>query len=313
MQADSAAHPRRDLVPVEQAHAISEAVRRPWAEGGPQMARTREIHVPTPHGPVRLRVYTPRAARPGPALLYVHGGGWVLFSLDTHDRLMREYAERAGLTVIGVDYTRAPEALPAGHRGDRRRDRLAGRPRRRTGGGSRPAVHRRRLGRRQPVGGRLPDAARARRRAAGRHGPELRRVRRQSVSRLDRQVRRRRIPAVDPADGVVLLELPARRRRSAGSAHQPGARGPARPAAGLHGHHRTRPAARHQPGHGRAPARSRRGRAGEGLSGHGAQFSGGGIAGAGQRGRLRRYRGLVARGAAAGCGGGGDPYGEHQP
>ncbi|MFQ6710059.1 hypothetical protein OMF51_07780 [Bordetella pertussis] len=65
MQADSAAHPRRDLVPVEQAHAISEAVRRPWAEGGPQMARTREIHVPTPHGPVRLRVYTPRAARPG--------------------------------------------------------------------------------------------------------------------------------------------------------------------------------------------------------------------------------------------------------
>ncbi|AWP82963.1 alpha/beta hydrolase [Bordetella bronchiseptica] len=110
MQADSAAHPRRDLVPVEQARAISEAVRRPWAEGGPQMARTREIHAPTPHGPVRLRVYTPRAARPGPALLYVHGGGWVLFSLDTHDRLMREYAERAGLTVIGVDYTRAPEA-----------------------------------------------------------------------------------------------------------------------------------------------------------------------------------------------------------
>nr|WP_230457549.1 alpha/beta hydrolase fold domain-containing protein [Bordetella pertussis] len=81
------------------------------------MARTREIHVPTPHGPVRLRVYTPRAARPGPALLYVHGGGWVL-QPGYARRLMREYAERAGLTVIGVDYTRAPEAR---YRGPSRR------------------------------------------------------------------------------------------------------------------------------------------------------------------------------------------------
>lgn len=294
---------------------------RHFRGGAPPVGRRRTANGPHPGNP---RAHAARAGTPagvhaarGPA-----GSGAAVCTWRRLGAVQPGYARPPD---AGVRRTRRPDrdrrrlhprargALPAGHRGDRRRDRLAGRPRRRTGGGSRPAVHRRRLGRRQPVGGRLPDAARARRRAAGRHGPELRRVRRQSVSRLDRQVRRRRIPAVDPADGVVLLELPARRRRSAGSAHQPGARGPARPAAGLHGHHRTRPAARHQPGHGRAPARSRRGRAGEGLSGHGAQFSGGGIAGAGQRGRLRRYRGLVARGAAAGCGGGGDPYGEHQP
>ncbi|KDC01984.1 hydrolase, alpha/beta domain protein [Bordetella bronchiseptica E010] len=87
-------------------------MRRPWAEGGPQMARTREIHAPTPHGPVRLRVYTPRAARPGPALLYVHGGGWVLFSLDTHDRLMREYPEIVGKAAAGTQNIMTLEILP---------------------------------------------------------------------------------------------------------------------------------------------------------------------------------------------------------
>src|SRR4029077_13102470 len=44
------------------------------------------------------------------ALIYLHGGGWALFSLDTHDRVMREYASRAGVMVIGVDYALSPEA-----------------------------------------------------------------------------------------------------------------------------------------------------------------------------------------------------------
>ena len=45
-----------------------------------------------------------------PALIYVHGGGFTLFSLDTHDRLMREYAARLGVLVVGVDYSLSPEA-----------------------------------------------------------------------------------------------------------------------------------------------------------------------------------------------------------
>jgi len=57
-----------------------------------------------------VRVHTPSAASRLPALVYLHGGGWVFFSIDTHDRLMRELAARAGRTVIGVDYARAPEA-----------------------------------------------------------------------------------------------------------------------------------------------------------------------------------------------------------
>lgn len=60
--------------------------------------------------PVRMRFYDPDPLPVKPALVYLHGGGWTLFSLDTHDRVMREYAARAGIVVIGVDYALSPEA-----------------------------------------------------------------------------------------------------------------------------------------------------------------------------------------------------------
>jgi acetyl esterase len=95
---------------LEEMRRIAEEVRAPWRQGGPTMARTTEQEVPTPHGPVRVRVYDPGVAPPAPALVYLHGGGWMLFSLDTHDRVMREYAARARVIVVGVDYALSPEA-----------------------------------------------------------------------------------------------------------------------------------------------------------------------------------------------------------
>lgn len=95
--------------PVE-ARWIAEEVRAPWARGGPQMKRTFERHLLVGDGTVRIRVHDPSGGNGNPALVYLHGGGWTLFSLDTHDRLMREYAARAGVTVVGVDYALAPEA-----------------------------------------------------------------------------------------------------------------------------------------------------------------------------------------------------------
>ena len=57
-----------------------------------------------------VRIYRPvDARRPGPALMYVHGGGWVVGSLDSHDAPCRELAARAGCTVVSVDYRLAPE------------------------------------------------------------------------------------------------------------------------------------------------------------------------------------------------------------
>lgn len=103
-------YPDLATLPVSEARRVCEAVRAPWVEGGPVIAKTFERTVPTSHGDVRIRVYDPQPGKPKPAFVYLHGGGWTIFSLDTHDRLMREYAQRAGMTVIGVDYALSPEA-----------------------------------------------------------------------------------------------------------------------------------------------------------------------------------------------------------
>lgn len=89
---------------------IAERSRLPWQKGVPTIASVQEVNADTEVGPVRLRIYHPTPGQIKPALIYMHGGGWALFSLDTHDRLMREYAARSGMVVVGVDYALAPEA-----------------------------------------------------------------------------------------------------------------------------------------------------------------------------------------------------------
>lgn len=52
-----------------------------------------------------------------PTLVWFHGGGWVIGSIDTHDALCRELAVRSGVVVVSVDYRLAPEhTFPAAHR-----------------------------------------------------------------------------------------------------------------------------------------------------------------------------------------------------
>ncbi|APZ98519.1 hypothetical protein BWQ93_08435 [Sphingopyxis sp. QXT-31] len=84
---------------------IAERVRQSWREAGPIMAESRNIAVDG----IRLRLHRPVADGALPVMLYLHGGGWTLFSIDTHDRLMREYAARAGIAVVGIDYSLSPE------------------------------------------------------------------------------------------------------------------------------------------------------------------------------------------------------------
>jgi acetyl esterase len=108
--ADYARFPSVDTLPPAEARNVIEQVRAPWRQGGPVMDRVFERTVPCAHGDFRVRFYDPGATSPKPALLYVHGGGWTFFSLDTHDRVMREYAARGELVVVGIDYALAPEA-----------------------------------------------------------------------------------------------------------------------------------------------------------------------------------------------------------
>jgi acetyl esterase len=63
-----------------------------------------------PGGPLTLRVYTPKdIARPAPALLYLHGGGFVIGSLDTHDAPCSLFAALGRCVVLALDYRLAPE------------------------------------------------------------------------------------------------------------------------------------------------------------------------------------------------------------
>jgi len=76
--------------------------------------QVQELQAPGPAGPIALRLYRPAGSAPAgtgplPALVYFHGGGWVVGDLDTHDTLCRELANRAECAVVAVDYRLAPE------------------------------------------------------------------------------------------------------------------------------------------------------------------------------------------------------------
>ncbi len=58
---------------------------------------------------IPIRIYTPLVPGSQGALVYFHGGGWVLGNLDSHDAVCRRLAGGAGITVISVGYRLAPE------------------------------------------------------------------------------------------------------------------------------------------------------------------------------------------------------------
>jgi acetyl esterase len=70
----------------------------------------RWITVPADVRDVRVRIVTPPdVTETLPAILYMHGGGWVLGNAHTHDRLVRELAVGTGAAVVFVEYDRSPE------------------------------------------------------------------------------------------------------------------------------------------------------------------------------------------------------------
>ena len=75
------------------------------------VARVENRSVPGPDGPVPVRIYWPQTAPPAPlpALVYFHGGGWVICDLDTHDPTCRAITNNVGCVVVSVDYRLAPE------------------------------------------------------------------------------------------------------------------------------------------------------------------------------------------------------------
>ncbi len=111
MEAEGAKHPPITLaLPLDEGRATTERLNIPLCEGGPAMAETRDAWLPVRGRRLLCRLNRPATATPLPVLVYLHGGGWVWNSIDTHDRLMREYAAGGACAVIGPDYALSPEA-----------------------------------------------------------------------------------------------------------------------------------------------------------------------------------------------------------
>ena len=81
---------------------------RPRANG-PQVAKVEDRNIPGPGGDLPVRIYTPEGGGPFPALVWFHGGGWVVGDLDTADATSRHLTVGAGCVVVSVDYRLAPE------------------------------------------------------------------------------------------------------------------------------------------------------------------------------------------------------------
>jgi acetyl esterase len=78
----------------------------------PPIGEMRDLTMPGPAGPISIRLYRARPGKAGdkqPALIYFHGGGWVIGNLDSHDGVCRGLANGADCTVLSVDYRLAPE------------------------------------------------------------------------------------------------------------------------------------------------------------------------------------------------------------
>ncbi|MFD4407520.1 alpha/beta hydrolase [Nocardia sp. NPDC058499] len=99
--------PLRDVGVAGAPHAL-ESIERP---PGPRMQSVHDATADGPHGQIPLRIYRPTSAPPenSPALVWFHGGGMIMGSLHSFDRLARDIADATGAVICNVDYRLAPE------------------------------------------------------------------------------------------------------------------------------------------------------------------------------------------------------------
>lgn len=107
--AKASGRPNAHLLPVAEARRNFES---DWAElPKPDIAVARDLTIPTSDGQsIPARLYRSDPGRSGePVLVWFHGGGWLIGSVDSHDGLARRLAIATGMAVISVGYRLAPE------------------------------------------------------------------------------------------------------------------------------------------------------------------------------------------------------------
>jgi acetyl esterase len=107
-----AGRPPFDALTPDEARQAYMASRAVLGQVPQPVAVSRDLACPGPHGEIPLRLYRPGGSEAGqvlPALVYYHGGGWLLGGLDSHDAVCRHFANAARCAVVSVDYRMAPE------------------------------------------------------------------------------------------------------------------------------------------------------------------------------------------------------------
>lgn len=102
--------PDQTLSPAERRAEAREASKQmpPLRDPIAKLDGERDLSVPGPHGDVPIRVYR-QGADSQPGLIYIHGGGWWMGTLDDSDQLCRRRVTTVGCTVVSIDYRLAPE------------------------------------------------------------------------------------------------------------------------------------------------------------------------------------------------------------
>jgi acetyl esterase len=110
--ANSPLPPYQDVPPAV-ARRLYRETRGPLTPDPPPVESAQLLLVPGRGGPVPVRAYRPKGTGKDevlPALVYIHGGGWVIGDLDTHDVVCRTLANGARCAVFSVEYRKAPES-----------------------------------------------------------------------------------------------------------------------------------------------------------------------------------------------------------
>jgi acetyl esterase len=99
------------------ADAVTNVLNGQGQSTAPQPVRkTENQSIRGPGGPIPIRIYTPDGIGPFPIVVYYHGGGWVIGTMDTYDASARALTNAANAIVVSVEYRNAPEhRFPAAH------------------------------------------------------------------------------------------------------------------------------------------------------------------------------------------------------
>jgi acetyl esterase len=105
-----AAGPPAHELPVDRARANHLAETESLCGDGEPVSEEIDVDVPGPGGDIPVRAYVPRGGgAPYPVIVWLHGGGWMLGSIETYRAPVRRLANASGALVLSVEYRLAPE------------------------------------------------------------------------------------------------------------------------------------------------------------------------------------------------------------